>query len=110
MSGILVGIALTVGGCFTILGFYYFVRGYRTRKWPSTSGKAREVRSQLGSWGKAQYIELLVEYEYSVNGRSYRSTQIGIGHWMHIEPDVLGPRYTGSTSAGWAARDELGGE
>ena len=81
--------------CFVVGGWWVFrcvqaiVRGMRSRNWPATTGEIRAAKivKKFNRRGREIWREEL-EYEYSVDGTSYRGTRRQFGvparyDWNH---------------------------
>ena len=85
-----------IGALFLVVGAWWLfrcvltmARGIRSRNWPATTGEIRAVKiaKKFNRRGREIWREEL-EYEYSVNGKSYRGTRRQFGvparyDWNH---------------------------
>lgn len=93
MATVFAWICLGFGGYGLLRGLRAFLRGIRSRKWPSTQGTVRKSKWTEGTDSDNETTwRLDVEYAYQVGGKKFRGTRVHFGlparmSWIRTRPE-----------------------
>lgn len=80
-------VIITAGLVASVRSGLALVRGFRSRRWPSTRGNVvSATRSEFRNSEGDVVVRVKAEYRYTANGRSFRSRTIRIGTPAFLSP------------------------